>query len=392
MENDNLEIIAHNLGKPMFNFCPICRKKLIEPGKFESIKTKISYIVICPICGILNFSSDLKSHIVQAMFSKSKGTLNDDNPYTEFYRFIMNNYHTVGSYLYWRKNKEEVFNINKEKFTEIANNPDLPKALIQKRDQLLLNIYNRTEYFESSVQIEKDGWYLCYAKNEKEFNSILNQCETDKLIKRTHSAGVINQNSDTLPERDPYYKVTLTQKGFSKVEEIIEKEKSKVSNNAFVVMKLDGHEGMYQNFYNFTVKPAIKKAGYNPLPIVDKATTDLLITEIMEEIRKSAFVVVIMAKHYPELNRDKILKKEEHDSNYNIYWEAGFAKGCGKEVFLLYPDSIGKVYIPFDLHSFRQYRYDSKKMKETQPDLIRLLSSNIIEIVGKGREHHREAD
>ncbi len=189
-------------------------------------------------------------------------------------------------------------------------------------------------------------------------------------------------------EEEPNVEVTasLTQDGFSKVEEIIEKEKSKLSNNAFVVMKLDGPDGKYWKFYENNVAPAIKKAGYTPLPIVEKATTDLIITEIMEEIRKSAFVIVIMAEHYLNLDPKAVLEKKAHDSNYNIYWEAGFAKGCGKEVFLLYADSIDKkAKIPCDHYSFMQYRYDDTKKTEEQPKVIRLLSSNIMEIVGKGK-------
>ncbi len=393
MNKTELESIAKQLSAPNFKICPFCFKNLNQEARVEDIKTKLSYYMECPVCGIIKISSNLKNNIRTAFDYKSQGGLEDDilsGSDIELYRLIFNNLYIVASYLYERKNKEQLFDIDKEKFVEIAHNSDLPKMLLEKRDKLLISIYKKTEFFGDTIKIKKNEWYLCYAKNKKEFINILNQCQNDKLLVSNETpkiqvSVIPDDKYSSLPRKDDsYIELWLTQEGFTKVEKILNEIKNKVSNNAFIVMKLDGPKGKYQKFYECNVKPAMQKAGYNALPIIDKSTNELIITEIMTEIKKSAFVVVIMAEHYPILNREKVLKKESHDSNYNIYWEAGFAKGCGKEVFLLYPASINKVRIPFDLHSFRHYRYDETQIFKKQDDLINLLSSNIIEIVGKG--------
>ncbi len=388
MNNIDFKDLSARISNPQSLTCPFCFNQLKEPMQINSIKTKRSYYMNCSICGKIQLDSSLKNSISNALSSKHQGYIDDDSfkdDTLEYHKLLFNHLYIVASYFYERKNKDEFIPIDKDRFIKIIKKIDLPITLLQKRDKLLLNIYDITEYFGKTVEIDKNGAYLCYAKNTTEYLSILEHCIDDKLFKKTDNSLLQNLY---LEKETKFFEIKWTQKGYSKIEDIIKKQKTKITNNAFVVMKLDGEKGKYQTFYESNIIPAIKEAGYNPLPIIEKSTNESLITEIMNEIRKSAFVVVIMADHYPELNRDDVKNKKVHDSNYNIYWEAGFAKGCNKEVFLLYPESVyNEVHIPFDLSGFRHYPYDDSvnQIYIKQEKFVRLLSSSIVDILGTGK-------
>ena len=86
--------------------------------------------------------------------------------------------------------------------------------------------------------------------------------------------------------------------------------------------------------YNDAIKPAIIGSGYEPVRIDSVQHNNLIVGEIMTQIRQSRFMVADFTRH-----------------RGGVYFEAGFAKGLGLEViFLCRHDEFKDVH--FDTNHF----------------------------------------
>jgi hypothetical protein len=117
--------------------------------------------------------------------------------------------------------------------------------------------------------------------------------------------------------------------GFQRVEEI--RRIAGVGSQGFVAMWFDDEmKGVYED----AIAPAIREAGFNPMIISNKEHNNQIVEEIIAEIRRSRFVVGdftcgIVETTSIDKNGDHIFKEMPRGG---VYFEAGFAKGLGKEV------------------------------------------------------------
>jgi hypothetical protein len=108
------------------------------------------------------------------------------------------------------------------------------------------------------------------------------------------------------------------------------------------------------------IKAAIIEAGYEPVCMKERLTNDNVCDVILAEIRKAQFIVA-----------DFTMQKG------GVYFEAGFAKALGKELFWLCRDD------DFDNLHFDTNHYGH--IKWTQPaDLRRQLTARIVGELGQG--------
>ena len=109
------------------------------------------------------------------------------------------------------------------------------------------------------------------------------------------------------------------------------------------------------------IKAAVIDAGYEPICMKERLTNDNICDVILAEIRKAQFVVADFTKQ-----------------KGGVYFEAGFAKALGKEVFwTCRQDDFGGLH--FDTNHYGHLRWSDTA------DLKRQLTARIVAELGVGR-------
>jgi hypothetical protein len=148
---------------------------------------------------------------------------------------------------------------------------------------------------------------------------------------------------------------TLSIKGWERLEEI--QKAGKQSNRAFVAMWFDPSMNA---LYEDAIKPAILKAGYDPLRIDKHEHVNRIDDEIIGQIRRSRFMVADFT-----------------GQRHGVYFEAGLMAGLGRTVIWLCDEKELKV-MHFDVRQFNFIAYKSAD-EAKEP-----LYNRILAIEGEG--------
>jgi hypothetical protein len=167
----------------------------------------------------------------------------------------------------------------------------------QKSRRILEWIRNRSSFFTELVPLDPATDYPLFDAVSRE------ECEA--LIDHLHESQLISQGPH-LASGDWH----LTMEGWEVVEPL---SPTGIPARGFVAMAFDTElDGAYFE----GIKPAIVEAGYEPICMKERLTNDNICDVILAEIRKAQFVVADFTKQ-----------------KGGVYFEAGFAKALGKEVF-----------------------------------------------------------
>ncbi len=147
---------------------------------------------------------------------------------------------------------------------------------------------------------------------------------------------------------------SLTMNGWEALEPL---QAGGIPGRCFVAMAF--HESLDDAYY-LGIKPAIVEAGYDPICMKERLTNDNICDVILAEIRKAQFIVA-----------DFTMQKG------GVYFEAGFAKALGKEVFWTCRDDDFKN-LHFDTNHYGHLKWS------TPEDLKRQLVARIIAELGLG--------
>lgn len=168
--------------------------------------------------------------------------------------------------------------------------------------------------------------------------------------------------------------VSLTLPGYQRIE-YLEKQQP-LNEQAFVAMWFDPEMG---NVFEQAIAPAIRDVGYKPVIISQKEHNNHIVEEIIAEIRRSKFVVAdFTCGTFDTKERDvagNFISKELPRSG--VYFEAGFAKGLGREVIWTVRGDRLK-YVHFDT---AQYNFI---VWETHEELRQRLAIRIAATIGDG--------
>jgi hypothetical protein len=149
--------------------------------------------------------------------------------------------------------------------------------------------------------------------------------------------------------------IRLTLEGWERLEEI--QKVGRQSNRAFVAMSFNPS---MNRFYDDAIKPAILKAGYDPLRIDRHEHVNRIDDEIIGQIRRSRFMVADFT-----------------GQRRGVYFEAGMMTGLGRTVIWLCDEKeLGGMH--FDVRQFNFILYQSPgEAKEP-------LYNRILAIEGEG--------
>ncbi len=171
---------------------------------------------------------------------------------------------------------------------------------------------------EHGEELEISSLSLFYSKD-------VNQ--RDYVIKELEKKGYIIQRNDK-------YICQIASKGWQRLSEL--DKTTTDSNQAFVAMWFnDSMKDIYEN----GIKKAIEESGYDPLKINDKPHNNSITNEIIAEIKRSKFMVADFT-----------------GLRAGVYYEAGFARGLGKEVIsIVQEDDLKKLH--FDTKQINHITY-----------------------------------
>ena len=204
---------------------------------------------------------------------------------------------------------------------------DFPKKASEFLNRILLNLSRLAPrpFSEIPLNLKKpDNLYL-FTKNTGE-------CIT--ILKELSEHGLVRDGGSTTQE----LRKILTSRSW----EIIENLQNSVidSKQAFVAMWFDESRNDY---YKDGIKKAIEDAGYVPRRIDLQEFNEKICDEIIAEIKRAKFLIADFS-----------------GMRSGVFFEAGFAKGLGREViFTVREADVEKLKEHFDTRQYNHIVYDS---------------------------------
>jgi len=196
------------------------------------------------------------------------------------------------------------------------------KTIHEKLDRLIQYAEKKSSYFgeniRSSIDSSKD-YPVTYSKNIDEFENIFNQARKVGLLQ--------SESRDHL---------ALTWAGWQRAEVI--KEAGILSKKCFVAMSCSED---LNEIYEQGIKEAIIEAGYEPIFIEKEEHNEKICDLIIAEIRACKFLIVDVT-----------------GQRQNVYYEAGFAHGLGRDaIWTCKQDEIEDVH--FDTRQYNHITWEN---------------------------------
>ena len=253
--------------------CPVCSQQI----QYSQIGTRDAYAVTCPRCGIYNLTRTALVNLRNTHFSEREianisGWLHDNSIFE------------ITSY-----NIENLKRLNTPSFHERA-------------DKILEHIETETDFAGQFLDANPSWLGAGWCVNEAEFKELILFLQETKRVERIRHAGTLDVKPLTLK---------IIPSGWAHLETL--KKTNSDKKQCFVAMWFSEEmEGIYNN----VISAAIIDAGYFPHRVDQREHNDKIDDEIISQIRKSRFVLADFTGH-----------------RGGVYFEAGFAKGLGLEVF-----------------------------------------------------------
>jgi len=197
------------------------------------------------------------------------------------------------------------------------------KTIHEKLDRLIQYAEKKSSYFgeniKSSIDSSKD-YPVTYSKNIWEFKNIFDQARKVGLLQSA--------------SRDH---LALTWAGWQRAEEI--KEAGMLSKKCFVAMSCSED---LSEIYERGIKEAIIEVGYEPIFIEKEEHNEKICDLIIAEIRACKFLIADVT-----------------GQRQNVYYEAGFAHGLGRDViWTCKQNEIEKAH--FDTRQYNHITWENK--------------------------------
>jgi nucleoside 2-deoxyribosyltransferase len=204
-----------------------------------------------------------------------------------------------------------------------------PQTAGEFLNRILLNLGRLAPrpFSEITLNFKKpDNLYL--------FTKDTGECMT--ILKELSEQGLIRDGNSTLKE----LRKILTLRGLEIIENL--QNYSIDSKQAFVAMWFDQQ---MDDHYKDGIKKAIEKAGYKAVKINLQDFNGKICDEIIAEIKRAKFLVADFS-----------------GLRSGVFFEAGFAKGLGREViFIVRKADVEELKLHFDTRQYNHIVYDSSE-------------------------------
>ncbi len=203
-----------------------------------------------------------------------------------------------------------------------------PQTAGEFLNRILLNLSRLAPRLFSEIYLnfikKPDNLYL--------FTEDTGECIT--ILKELSEQGLIRDGNSTMQE----LRKILTSRSWEIIENL---QNSAIdSKQAFVAMWFDKS---MNDYYEHGIKKAIEDAGYVPVRIDLKDFNEKICDEIIAEIKRAKFMIADCSEYRTA-----------------VFFEAGFAKGLGREViFTVRKEDVDKLKEHFDTRQYNHIVYDS---------------------------------
>ncbi|MBN1997122.1 hypothetical protein JW935_06190 [candidate division KSB1 bacterium] len=219
-----------------------------------------------------------------------------------------------------------------------------PQTAGEFLNRILLNLSRLAPrpFSEISLSFRRpDNLYL--------FTKDTGECIT--ILKELSEQGLIRDGNSTQQE----LRKILTLRSWEIIENL---QNSAIdSKKTFVAMWFDS---TMKDFYEKGIKPAVEKAGYIAVRIDLKEFNDKICDELIAEIKRSKFLIADFS-----------------GLRSGVFFEAGFAKGLGREViFTVREVDVEKLKEHFDTRQYNHIVYDSPE--DLQKKLYNRICATIV--------------
>lgn len=274
--------------------------------------------VICPRCG--------KYRITDEAYEESTIKLNDRQR-TNLSGWLLENQ----NYFINTKNFDSLRKIKTPSFFDRA-------------DRILLSMEKQTEYIGQYITFNKKWLTFSWCINDRELYEILEYLLQNRMIARNPEFSVSDD-----------YKINPA--GWNRIGELLKINTD--SQQGFVAMWFDD---LMQDVYDRAISPGILDAGYRPHRVDLREHNGKIDDEIIAQIRRSRFVLADFT-----------------GQRGGVYYEAGFGKGLGLEVFwTCKADEMDKLH--FDIRQYNCIDWEADKL----PEFRKRISNRIESVLGRG--------
>ncbi len=172
--------------------------------------------------------------------------------------------------------------------------------------------------------------------------------------------------------------VTLTLLGWKTAKKINDHIASK--NTAFIAMWFSDVTRDYRE----ATKKAIEQAGYEPVIVDEVMHNDFIMDKVLNLINESRFII----SDFSCIDETIIDGKVKNGVRGGVYYEAGYAKGLGREVIHTCNEDAFSKRLHFDIQqkSTIIWKNDAGKITTLGHDYIDYLKEHIIATIGKGQK------
>ncbi len=306
--------------------CPICNSEI----EYSILESKDTYVVNCPRCG--------EYLIPQKELRRIRRIDCTDRQRANISGWLQDN---------------QGIEIDSGKIEELRclRTP----SFHERADRLLLAIAHDTEYAGQEFYEFNEHWISCaWCIQENKINEL-----RELIVFLDDSQKISFHFSSLTVDTGTIESITIKilPDGWLRVEEL--EKINQESKQGFVAMWFDPQmDHVYEN----AISKAITAAGYQSHRVDQREHTNKIDDEIIAQIRRSRFVVADFTGH-----------------RSGVYYEAGFAKGLGLEVFwTCREDDLDNLH--FDI---RQYNCLVWK-KDELDDFARRLQFRIESVLGEG--------
>lgn len=309
--------------------CPLCGSKLTHHGPSQEI---LGEFFNCPQCG---------------RFTLTDEVLRCD--------ILKNKYHLLAGYFFEIENRTNKYYfpiLTVNKFNEILSSTPIPQSISAKPLILLKYLNAHTEEFGELISFPAAAFYV---KSSSEGKAICYEL---------HEKGLI---IETITDDDTFC-ASITYEGMKYIENF-KLEKPQNTSQAFVAMWFKEDEQVVKDSWKKIIEPGCADAGYKAIRVLEREYNDSVVDEIIALIRESAFAVVDFSGY-----------------RGGVYYEAGYAKGLGKEVTNLchetwfnHPEKENHtVHFDVNHNNFIVWETGNEEKARNQ------LTNRILATVGKG--------
>jgi len=275
--------------------CTICEKP--NPTR-TTIGTSLNHSVKCRLCGDYEINLTLESVLPHEHISRRK---------------------ILSAYI--RAQKDAGFppvKVREYNYKKIIDETALPSVL-EKIELLILYIGDKSEGEFGRLIALDSSWdhSITYSPRHQEFEEIQRFLEKEGLVERLHDQ---TQNKD-------FHK--LTHEGWAKYYGL---KKNRIDSlQCFVAMSFNPS---LDDIYESAIKKAVEDTGFKPLRLDKIKYSDVIDNKMLYEIKRSRFMVADFT-----------------DLKGGVYYEAGYAKGLGKNVIYSCQDTEeNKKRLHFDVN------------------------------------------